>query len=285
LSKQASDYETTAEYLLNYIQEKYEYGEDITKSLYHLQTVDLSPFKPKLQRSNATDIEERNLEDEEFKMEFKIEMEEYRDRVTTFEKNKPKVFSFLLNHCSKGLKDKIQARSNYENEIKDNPIELLKAIKQHALNFQEQRYDMAIMYDAFTTLFTTKQKEDESLQEYTKRFRVAKEVLESHIGGPIVFTKIISSMSIEQEKATKETYNRYMAYVYMCNADQNKYGSIMKGLNTQKSLGNNQYPKTITEANNVFSNHRFDNVKQNQKKTEQSKEENPRMTFNQSELI
>jgi hypothetical protein len=32
----------------------------------------------------------------------------------------------------------------------------------------------------------------------------------------------------------------------------------MTGLNTQQSLGNDQYPKSITESNNVLSNHRFD---------------------------
>ena len=32
----------------------------------------------------------------------------------------------------------------------------------------------------------------------------------------------------------------------------------MAGLNTQQSLGNYQYPKTITKANSVLSKHRFD---------------------------
>ena len=32
----------------------------------------------------------------------------------------------------------------------------------------------------------------------------------------------------------------------------------MTGLNTQQSLGNDQYPKSITKSNNVLSNHRFD---------------------------
>ena len=35
----------------------------------------------------------------------------------------------------------------------------------------------------------------------------------------------------------------------------------MAGLITQQSLGNDQYPKTITEANTVLSNHRFDYAK------------------------
>ena len=29
-------------------------------------------------------------------------------------------------------------------------------------------------------------------------------------------------------------------------------------MNTQQSLGNDQYPKSITESNNVLSNHKFD---------------------------
>jgi hypothetical protein len=44
--------------------------------------------------------------------------------------------------------------------LKNDPIELLKAIKQHALNYQEHQYD--IFYDAITMLFKTKQKEHES---------------------------------------------------------------------------------------------------------------------------
>jgi hypothetical protein len=35
----------------------------------------------------------------------------------------------------------------------------------------------------------------------------------------------------------------------------------MAGLNTQQALGNDQYPKSITEANTVLSNHRFDYAK------------------------
>ena len=44
----------------------------------------------------------------------------------------------------------------------------------------------------------------------------------------------------------------------MDNADKAKYGSILTGLNTQQSLGNDQYPTSITESNNVLSNHKFD---------------------------
>ena len=82
-------------------------------------------------------------------------------------------------------------------------------------------------------------------------------------------------------------------YLYLENADKSKYGSILAGLNTQKSLNNDQYPKTITEANNVLSNHCFDDYKSNKTKQKDDKdkrkpkseeeEENPTLSFAQLE--
>jgi hypothetical protein len=51
------------------------------------------------------------------------------------------------------------------------------------------------------------------------------------------------------------------AFLYLENSDQVKCGSIISNLNSQKSLGNGQYPRTIVETNNVLSNHKFDITK------------------------
>jgi hypothetical protein len=51
-----------------------------------------------------------------------------------------------------------------------------------------------------------------------------------------------------------------MAYTYLDNADKTKYGTLLMGVNTQTSLKDNQYRKTITKAANILSNHRWDNV-------------------------
>jgi hypothetical protein len=53
----------------------------------------------------------------------------------------------------------------------------------------------------------------------------------------------------KNKKLEKETFERSLTYTYLKNADQSKYGSILAGLITQQSFGNNQYPKTITKAN------------------------------------
>jgi hypothetical protein len=51
-----------------------------------------------------------------------------------------------------------------------------------------------------------------------------------------------------------------MGYMYMENADKVKHGTLLSGLQTHISLGNNQYPKTLLESNNVLSNFKADNL-------------------------
>ena len=110
-----------------------------------------------------------------------------------------------------------------------------------------------------------KQKEGESLQDYTRRFKTSRDILESHIGSGVVLRKVVQAMphfekasAADIERMTQETSERLFAFIYLENADQAKYGSILTNLNSQKSLGNDQYPRTITETNNVLSNHKFD---------------------------
>jgi hypothetical protein len=103
------------------------------------------------------------------------------------------------------------------------------------------------------------------LQDYTKRFKVAKKVLESHLGGPINMTKYITTMKefvseteLNYQNLSNMAFEQYCAFLYLEQSDKKKYGSIMNGLSTQYSLNNDQYPKSLIEAVNVLSNHKFD---------------------------
>ena len=68
---------------------------------------------------------------------------------------------------------------------------------------------------------------------------------------------------------TKAAQEQFFGFILMENADQIKYGSLRRNLNSQKSQGNDQYPKTIADACEVLSNHRFDNYNKTNKKKEQ----------------
>ena len=63
------------------------------------------------------------------------------------------------------------------------------------------------------------------------------------------------------------------AFIYLNNSDRTKYGSLITGLQTQQTLGNNQYPTTITEANNILSSHWFNNPSKKVSKKDKDKSE------------
>ena len=294
-AKQASDYEVTTAYLVNHIKSKFEYGDDIGKALETLTEFNADTDKPTLTLLPGKP-EDVGANNEQSKMEFKEEYAAYMRRKQMYRSNKTKAFAFLWEHCAKSMQNKILSRKDYESTVKDNPIELLKAIKQHALNYQENRYEMAIIYDALKTLLLTRQKEGENLQDYTRRFCTARDIAVSHLGGPIILTKVVPKMNdydeTDADKVTKcqeQAWNQFLGYMYLEQSDKQKYGTLTTGLATQQSLNNDQYPKSITHANNVLSNHKFDtpekrNPRNPQKNTkgDETSEESPTLAFTQT---
>lgn len=163
---------------------------------------------------------------------------------------------------------------------------------------------MAILTDTLRSSINLRQRENENLQEYTRKFKTSREVLETHLGSPLILTKYVEGMDgydvkdiDKRNDLQKKAAEQLMAYLYLDNTDKKKYGTIMTNLQSQKSLGNEQYPKTITEANNVLSNHKFDNFSRttsnrenprqnndkNEKETDSKDEESPTLLFAQME--
>jgi hypothetical protein len=102
--------------------------------------------------NDPDDKPQRAFKNKQFEIEFKSEFDDFRIRKQTLDNNKPKAYAFLWEHCTKGMKNKIESRTDYAT-IQQDPIELLKAIKEHALNYQQQQYKHMIVLDAMTTLF------------------------------------------------------------------------------------------------------------------------------------
>ena len=83
---------------------------------------------------------------------------------------------------------------------------------------------------------------------------------------------------------SNKIWEQMCAILYIKNSDKTKYGSLWKGLNTQNSLSNNQYPKMITEANKVLNRHICDsNESKSNKKKEKSNNNNNKVKMENEE--
>ena len=93
--------------------------------------------------------------------------------------------------------------------------------------------------------------------------------MQSHLGGALILSKYVQGMPGYDENGldkledlTEKADEQFCSYLYLVNSDQGKYGTIIKGLNSQKALQNDQVHRTIIEANNVLRTHRFDYIKE-----------------------
>jgi len=108
------------------------------------------------------------------------------------------------------------------------------------MDYQENKHEMSIIVDALKAMMTTKQREGENLADYTQRFKTAKDVLESHIGGALILTKYVKGMADYFEKDTAsfekcciEANARLFAFLDLENSDnkqsnQNKRHSFSR---------------------------------------------------------
>ena len=127
-------------------------------ALNDLEDFDVDKHKPKLSysklpESDAAEKAKKDAENEQFKLEFKSNWERYNKRKDAYDVNKLKSYGILWERCSKTMQQKLEARTDFKTAVKDNPVALLKAIREHTLYYQEDRYEMAGLTSAFKSLF------------------------------------------------------------------------------------------------------------------------------------
>ena len=142
-----------------------------------------------LKMSIAKDQELVKRENRQFELEYKAKLDEVIKLVDKYQQNMYKAYAFQWEKCGRAMQNKIVGQSDFDTEIYNNPIKLLIAKKEHSLNFQDLQQEMAITADAINVFMNTRQKDNESLQEYTSRFKSSKDIMELHVGGPITLKK------------------------------------------------------------------------------------------------
>ena len=162
----------------------------------------------------------------------------------------------------------LEQHPDFETVIRNDPIELLAAVEQLMHNPVRARYSHVTLTDALVHVTSLRQQEHENLMDCVKWFKQQRDVLESVAGKKILDEFVERTKEHRDETdATKqqvmkdEAFERWCACLLVCNADQAKCGSLIRGLVSQFSMGNDQCPAAIVAAADVLSNHWFDNCK------------------------
>ena len=126
--------------------------------------------------------------------------------------NLGKAYEFLFRPCTTGLQQRIEAKAKYESKIKGNPIKLLETIKENSLSFDDKKKANIVISNAIMNLMTTRQRDNEDLTEYTKHFKVARDLCKEKYGGIFkipTHAQKESTWGSDQETSYKTAYTSF----------------------------------------------------------------------------
>ena len=211
-----ADFEVVVEKHINTIKKNYKDGALWAKALEEEQEIDITeweremvkqtipyPKVPKKEGGTTDTTDEDALlkyeaEKDMVKVRNKITCDNHQARIKNYHENKVKIYAYLWLQCNNGLQNRIKSREDAD-KIKNDPIELIKVIKQYAMNFQEHKYEIAAVFEAMNNVCSCRQKEDEPLMVYERRMKTHLDLFVSYMGGKLVLDKFKKEASSKDE--------------------------------------------------------------------------------------
>ena len=142
-------------------------------------------------------------------------------------------------------------------------LQLLIAIKDLMFNVQEQKYIPLSIHLAKRQFFLLSQGHN-TVGEYYDQFKNQTDVL-SHIGAGIgddvaITRQVLRSQGInvdeatdaQEEAAETEGTQWYLALAFLMGSDHSRFGRLLEKLENDFTAGNDNYPKTLTDAYNML---------------------------------
>jgi len=171
--------------------------------------------------------------------------------------------------CSKLMQGRLEALPKFEQSTRNDPIVLLKAIKNCMVESVRAQHPLISMTESLIRLVNIKMCDQESPLEHVKRFKECHAMVISHLGKDLLdysttqtqaykdtdaATDTSANKSAAKKKLKVAAWDQWMACLMMKGSDYPRCGSLLRGFGSQFSLGNDQCPKDLITATDIMSN-------------------------------
>lgn len=254
--KSGDKFTRTKEEIQMYIQRTFENGHDISTSLENLKLEDMEQHMP----SDPVPLATGGTVTETQKIIHSKKCDAYCKREAKFKDNCYKAYSLILGQCTPTVKNKLESRRDWETlKLAQNPIDLLKAIKEISQDFVDTKYPMALSFKAMYGVLGIAQEENEGIVPYANRFKNSVDIMDT-IWGPLMLTNI-AEQSVgytvgEREKFLKQASDSFLAFVFINGANKKKYGKLIDDLSNAYTLGDNKYPANVAKATELLTGYK-----------------------------
>jgi hypothetical protein len=196
-----------------------------------------------------------------------------------YEDNKMKLYSLIWGQSTKSTQSKLETHEEFHDcRTAYDSLKLIKILREFVFKSDDQQYKYKAEDQAKRNYYNLRQTPEMSCQEYFERVRNVVDVIKS-LGGSLV-----DNMHLKDELPERELRNGYnaeqlagarkiiqdktVAYGILVRADRNRYGKLIEEIENDFLKGNNDYPKTPTEACNLLVNYRSYNNNQKRAATQ-----------------
>ena len=252
-------------------------GNDVGDSIKNNSLLDLNQLAPNRVMATNPDDKIREFEQGSLDMLYQQQLKSHLYRSTRYETVLRSAYSTIITkYCTKKMKAKIEEHPDFESRIEDNPVEAIKTIKLLMHENAQGSYIMASYLDAMVKFSNAKQHDNEELGDYVKRVKQLRDNFKSQVGVKVVHETVeklpqyIAANDAQKKHLLDTSFGLLEGYILLNGCDKKKYGSLVRGLESQFSLGNDQYPKSLKDSNEILSRARFDE-KYYEKTTSKSK--------------
>ena len=223
-----------------------EYSHEIGNLVEFRQEHDFKADQPELPSAKL------RSEDRIYEIQYKEAYSNFLQTKRKYERDKAALFGNILGQCSTEVKEELKKHQEYPSlKQKSDVIGLLALLEKMSHLNSESVHPFWAGQKVVRKFISCHQQPGEPVLQYTQRFKSLAKVVVAQ-WGPFYPTKLAKSTSDDDIAACSE---QTLVMFYLENADKKRFGSLMDNLMNQYISGNDSYPTTLVQAENLLTNY------------------------------
>jgi len=229
------------------LQKEYNNGNDVAKSINKMARIDFNALKLTVDISTSMDPKVAKQENKANLEAHKYLMQRHIDCMEVYVDSMKSVYALIINkYCTTAMVTSLKQLPTFKSKIKNNPINLLKAIAEAIHTPIVNQYHFETLINAFIRWLTDKQQKNESIDNYLAQNRHYTSIVEAQLGK--TFSGDFTTHTVEYKSATSNkqrdrlidgAWATWKAYLFWRNSNNDKYGEL-KATNTLVKMINSQ---------------------------------------------
>jgi len=284
MERSSQDFSKFTKAIHNHVLANFTYPKDISfaitdpKDPIRIVAQDI-PTKQKLMQDNFLKLKDENIGTDKEKQEAaaynedleetidymrKAAFSEFNKRKTAASSNMAALWGIIMGQCSGSLHQHLKVEEDYEGHLYDS-VWLLQTISKVISGVTHQSNIYHSTFHALKDLYKMRQRPDETLEEYFRRFKSAIDLVHLSHDTQVFNNRGLFALELGEDPNIDKSdmEQRFLAMMFVENACTVRYGALLKELSNSVAMKMDKYPKTVSEATYLLTHWKASSIARN----------------------